>query len=115
MAIINANDDSFTDEVLQATVPVVVEFSRPGKNAYPGPDGKDVEQDNDSLRTNGILNALADEYVDKVKIVRVDLDACPKAAKLCGVTAAPTVFYIQRVRDFRLKFWIKKRIDAMLE
>lgn len=115
MAIINANDESFAKEVLQASVPVVVEFSKPGVNEYTEKDGTVTTQPNNSSRTNEMLDGLAADYGERVKIVRVDLDANPESAALCGVTQAPALLLIQNVNDFRLKFWIKKRIDAMLE
>ncbi|SER89425.1 thioredoxin 1 [Pseudomonas sp. NFACC02] len=116
MAIIEASDEVFTKEVLQASTPVVVEFSKPGVNKYPDPkDGTVMEQANNSSRMNEILDALSVDYGDRVKFVRIDLDSNPESAKLCGIAEAPALFFIQRAPEFHLKFWIKKRIDAMLE
>lgn len=116
MAIIEVSDEVFTKEVLQATTPVVVEFSKPGMNKYPDPkDGTVTEEPNKSSRMKEILDALSGEYGERVKFVRVDLDSNPESARLCGITEAPALFLIQRTTEFRLKFWIKKRIDAMLE
>lgn len=116
MAIIEASDESFLKEVLQASTPVVVEFSKPGVNHYAGPkDGTVTEQPNNSSRTKEIIDGLSTDYSNRVKFVRVDLDSNPQSAKLCGVTEAPALLFIQRAPEFHLKFWIKKRIDAMLE
>ncbi|MCF7531862.1 thioredoxin family protein [Pseudomonas petrae] len=116
MTIIEANDENFTKEVLQASIPVVVEFSKPGVNRYTDPKtGQVTEQPNNSSRTKEILDGLSADYGDRVKFVRVDLDGNPKSARLCGVTEAPALLFIQRAPEFHLKFWIKKRIDAMLE
>ncbi len=106
MAVVNVTDESFGKEVLQASVPVVVEFSNPGTNEHNEADH--------SARTNAILDGLADDYGDKIKVVRVALDKCPESAALCGVSTAPTLFFIQRASDFHLKFWIKGKIDGML-
>lgn len=116
MAIVEATDGTFTKEVLQASIPVVVEFSKPGVNQYPdSKDGAVNEEPNNSSRTKGIIDGLSSDYGDRVKFVRVDLDGNPESARLCGVTEAPALLFIQRAPEFHLKFWIKKRIDAMLE
>jgi thioredoxin 1 len=116
MTIVEANDESFTKEVLQSSTPVVVEFSKTGVNQYTDPkSGQVTEQPNNSSRTKDILDGLSADYSNKVKFVRVDLDSNPQSAKLCGVTEAPALLFIQRAPEFHLKFWIKKRIDAMLE
>ena len=116
MAVIEENDGIFTKEVLQASIPVVVEFSQAGINEYTDPkDGTVTEQPNNSSRTNGIIDGLSTDYGEQVKFVRIDLNGNPESAKLCGVTEAPALLFIQRAPEFHLKFWIKKRIDAMLE
>lgn len=116
MTIIEANDENFTKEVLQASVPVVVEFSKASVNQYTDPKtGEVTEQPNNSSRTKEIIDGFSAEYGDRVKFVRVDLDGSPESARLCGITEAPAMMFIQRAADFHLKFWIKKRIDAMLE
>jgi thioredoxin 1 len=107
MPIINVTDDSFEKEVLQAVLPVVVEFSKPGLNSFGEPDN--------STRTQLILSELAPDYDGRAKFVRLVLDDCPKAAAQCGVTAAPALLFVLRSPDFHLKSWVRKKIDAMLD
>ncbi|MDY0061466.1 MAG: thioredoxin [Myxococcota bacterium] len=74
-------DSSFDVEVLQAELPVVVDFSAP----WCGP-----------CRTmEPILQALAEAYAGKVKIVKVDVSQSPGAAARFMVQAVPTFLFFK--------------------
>jgi thioredoxin 1 len=70
------NDETFDAEVLQASHPVVVDFTAP----WCGPC-KAIEP---------ALQAIA-EASGQVELVRVDIDENPRTADRCGVLSIPTV------------------------
>ncbi|GAB4212576.1 MAG: thioredoxin [Sandaracinaceae bacterium] len=75
--IAQVNDLNFESEVLQATVPVLVDFT--GK--YCGPC-KQIEP---------FIEQLASEYAGRVKVVQIDVEEGPNAAARAGVKNIPTL------------------------
>ncbi|MGO1809709.1 MAG: thioredoxin [Canibacter sp.] len=80
MSITHVTDATFEQEVTQSDLPVVVDiwatWCGPCKAIAP------------------ILEQLATEYSDRVKIVKVDADANPATVTAAGVSSIPTLgFY----------------------
>lgn len=80
MSTTTVTDATFTTEVIESDLPVVVDiwatWCGPCKQIAP------------------ILEQLATEYADKVKIVKIDADTNPEAVTAAGVTSIPTLgFY----------------------
>lgn len=75
--ILQVSDSNFEAEVLQATLPVLVDFWAP----WCGP----------CRMIAPILDQLATENGDAVKIVKVNVDESPSTAAQYGVSAIPTV------------------------
>jgi thioredoxin 1 len=76
--VVHADDEaSFSAEVLKASGPVVVDFWAPwcGPCKTVGPE----------------LDKLAAKYGDKIRIVKVDVDANPAVAKRYGVQGIPMI------------------------
>ncbi len=75
------DDTNFETEVLQASVPVLVDFHAtwcgPCKVLAP------------------IVEKLADEFEGKLKVGKVDIDVAPKLAQKYGITSVPTVMVFQ--------------------
>jgi thioredoxin 1 len=70
-------DDTFVSEVLQSDTPVLVDFWA----EWCGP----------CLRVAPVLEEIANEMGDKVKIVKLDIDANPNTARDYRVLSVPTL------------------------
>ena len=75
--IVNVTDTSFDEEVLNADVPVLVDFwaewCGPCKMIAP------------------VLSEIADEYAGKIKVCKVDVDANPDVPPKFGIRGIPTL------------------------
>jgi thioredoxin 1 len=70
-------DDSFADEVIASTKPVVVDFW--------------AEWCPSCKRLAPTLDALADEYGDRVEVVKINADDNPETVRAYGVLSLPTL------------------------
>ncbi|HUX71034.1 MAG TPA: thioredoxin [Cellulomonadaceae bacterium] len=77
-AVIEAGDSTFRELVLEASGPVLVDFSA----AWCAP----------CRLVEPLVAELAVTYRGKVRVVRVDTDAHPATAAAYGVTSIPTLF-----------------------
>lgn len=77
----NVNDESFEQEVLKADRPVMVDFFAewcgPCKMAAP------------------VIEELAEEYKEKVKVVKLNVDEGRQTAAQYGVMSIPTVVFFK--------------------
>ena len=76
-SIVNVTDDSFEDQVLNSTVPVIVdywaEWCGPCKMIAP------------------ILEEVSDEYQDKLIVAKLNIDENPKTPTNYGIRGIPTL------------------------
>jgi thioredoxin 1 len=70
-------DETFSDEVLMSQTPVLVDFWA----EWCGP----------CLRVEPVLNEIAREMGDRVKIVKMDIDSNPNTARDYRVLSVPTL------------------------
>lgn len=81
MSLIHFTDSNFKHEVLESKLPVMVDFwanwCGPCKMVAP------------------LLEQLAKEFKDKVKIGKIDVDTNPKIATTYGIMSIPTLMFFK--------------------
>ena len=103
---IEVTESDFADEVLQADVPVMVDFWAP----WCGP----------CLMIAPILESLAEKYAGKVKLAKVNLDEHPALATEYGIRSIPAVFIFnggevdERVVGVQTKDYLASLLDKVL-
>ena len=75
---IELTEDNFTSEVLDADIPVMIDFWAP----WCGP----------CHMVSPIVESLADKYEGKIKVAKVNLDESPALASQYGIRSIPAIF-----------------------
>ena len=105
-AYITVTDDSFSKEVLQSPLPVLVDFWA----AWCGP----------CRVIAPVIEELASEYEGRVKVAKIDVDNNPHTPMQYGVRSIPTLLLFDggQVRDQMIgavpKRQLAKRMDALV-
>ncbi|MDD5729583.1 MAG: thioredoxin [Candidatus Omnitrophica bacterium] len=103
MSTLHFSDASFKKEVLESEKPVLVDFWA----AWCGP----------CKMIAPVIDELAKEYKDKIKIGKVDIDNNPKTPNLYGVMSIPTLMFfkngkvIEQLVGSLSKSELKKKIE----
>jgi thioredoxin 1 len=101
--IVYVSDDSFEDEVLNADSPVLVDFwaewCGPCKMIAP------------------ILNEIADEYGDKIRIAKLNIDENPATPPKYGIRGIPTLMLFKdgNVEATKVGAVSKSQLTAFLD
>ncbi|MCJ7792540.1 MAG: thioredoxin [Candidatus Marinimicrobia bacterium] len=97
------NDQNFEKEVLKAEKPVLVDFWAP----WCGP----------CLMAGPVVETLAEEYQDKVKVGKLNVDESPKMAVKYGVMSIPTVIIFNQGKEVKkqIGFPGKKAYQKLIE
>lgn len=103
MSSVQVNDTEFEKEVLQASGPVLVDFTA----EWCGP----------CKALSPLIDELADEMKDKVKVVKVNIDSSPDAPSTYGVRGVPTlmIFKEGQVVDTRVGGMPKSQLTEWIE
>ena len=75
---IELTEDNFTSEVLEADVPVMIDFWAP----WCGP----------CHMVSPIVQSIADKYEGRIKVGKVNLDEYPAVASEYGIRSIPAIF-----------------------
>ena len=76
---VEVTETNFEAEVLKSSQPVLVEFA----TGWSLP----------SMMTNGAMDEIAAEFVDCLKVARVELDRSPNLGLWYGIRCLPTILY----------------------
>ena len=104
--VVEVTDENFEAEVLNSSQPILIDFwaewCAPCRAIAP------------------IIKEIAGEYGDKVKIVKMDIDANPKTPGQYGVRAIPTVLafqggqVVEQLQGARPKADFQAMVDKLL-
>ena len=101
------DDTNFDQNVLQAEMPVLVDFWAPWCRPC--------------LMVAPVLDELAEEYSGKITIARMDVDQNPKTASKYGIMSIPTLLIFKtgkpvgNIIGFKPKPELKRELDAALD
>jgi len=104
---VNIDDSNFDKIVLQAKIPVLVDFWAP----WCGP----------CRMVAPVVEELAEEYDGRISFGKVNVDENPKAASQYGVMSIPTLLIfkdgkpVSNIVGFRPKAELEQSLDASLE
>lgn len=101
--IVHVSDSSFEQDVLNADGPVLVDYWA----EWCGPC-KMIEP---------ILNEIADEYGDRVKVAKLNIEESQTTPSRYGVRGIPTLMLFQggEVKDTKVGAVTKSQLEAFLE
>jgi len=103
MAEVQVTEETFESEVLNADLPVLVDFSA----EWCGP----------CKMVDPIVHELADDWAGKVKVVKIDADESPNILMQYGVMGIPTLMFFvagevkERVTGFQPKKNLVKKFE----
>jgi len=101
--IVHVTDDTFTDEVLEADIPVLIdywaEWCGPCKTIAP------------------ILNEIAREYVGSLKIAKLNIDENPGTPPKYGIRGIPTLMLFKggQVEATKVGALSKSQLTAFID
>jgi thioredoxin 1 len=101
--LLQVNDKNFTEEVLQATLPVLVDFWA----TWCGP----------CRSISPIVEELAKEFTGRVKVTKLNVDENPATPSQYGVRGIPTLILFKegKILDQIVGAVPKARLIAMIE
>ncbi len=101
--VVHVTDDTFTEEVIQSSIPVLVdywaEWCGPCKMIAP------------------ILDEIAQEYVGRLKVVKLNIDENPGTPPKYGIRGIPTLILFKngQVEATKVGALAKTQLNAFIE
>lgn len=101
--LINVDDTSFDEVVKNSSVPVLVEFGA----SWCGPCQRQLP----------ILQEIASQYKEKIKVVKIDIDDANKISNLFYIRSVPTIILFDKGEVINTKIGLssEKNIKEMLD
>ena len=103
MTIISIKEDAFENVVVKSTIPVLIDFwaewCGPCKEIAP------------------ILDEIADEMKDKIKVVKINIDENPNIPNKYGIQSIPTMIIFKKGEPISTKIGaaIKSEVKTWIE
>lgn len=91
------DDSNFETEVLKSSVPVLVDFSA----TWCGPCQRQLP----------ILQKFADANLDKIKVVKVDIDEAPEITSKLGIRGVPSMVLFNQGQKVDMKVGLTSLAD----
>ncbi len=103
MSLIHVDDSNFEEEVIKSEKPTLVDFWAP----WCGP----------CQAIGPIVEELAEEYLDRAKIVKLNVDNAPVTAAKYGVRGIPTLMLFKgsELQDTIVGLTSKDRLEDFLK
>ncbi|TFG37673.1 MAG: thioredoxin [Syntrophobacterales bacterium] len=101
--VVHVNDDNFEEEVLKSDKPTLVDFWAP----WCGP----------CVAMGSIIEEIAEEYKDKAKIVKLNVDDSPTTAGNYGIRGIPTLLLFKdgELEETLVGLTPKDRLEDLLK
>ena len=101
--VVNLKDQNFDQEVMQSSLPVVIDFWA----EWCGP----------CRQLMPVVHELADTYAGRIKVVAVNVDECPETAERFGIMTIPTLLFIKQgqIIDKHVGMAMKPTVAAKFE
>ena len=106
MAALEITDSNFNEEVLNADLPVLVDFCA----EWCGP----------CKMVSPIVEELSEEYTGKIKVTKLDVDSNPQTAASFGIRGIPTLLMfkdgaaVDQIVGAVPKTTLKERLDQII-
>ncbi len=94
---LRVKEENFAEEVLGSSLPVIVDFY--SDSCIP------------CRQMAAILGELEEEYEDRIKLVKVNVNFSTELAERYRVMAAPTILFFKEEKEYQRKIGLAKKTD----